>query len=388
MMTKRLYYEDGYNAVFTGQVVSCSQSSAGYEVVLDETAFYPEGGGQPADTGLLGVAKVMDVYEKEGCIYHVTDQPLAVGSRVGGKIDFERRFDLMQQHSGEHIISGLVHAAYGFDNVGFHMSETYTTCDFNGELTKEQMKEIETRANEAVFSDLAIVCKTFKESDIQEIAYRSKKALEGEVRLVTVPGYDTCACCGIHVKTTGAIGLIKLTNVERHRGGTRVTMLCGKRALDDSQQKQEIVSEACKLLSSKKETVIQSIRRLQEERDELKMANAALKGQLFEHKSNTYLTSQEPGLYIEEPDLTGDELRRLCVLLTGKTERCVLVVTAVGETIKYALGSSARDIRPLNALLTTTFQGKGGGKKELCQGSLQVNQEELHAFYTLHIDHI
>ena len=385
-MTKKLYYEDGYMTEFTGKVISCEEGKKGLEVVLDQTAFYPEGGGQPADTGSLEGSKVSYVFVKEGIIYHVVDKPLKVGCEVKGSIDFERRFDLMQQHSGEHIISGLVNSRFGYNNVGFHMSDSYTTCDFDGEITKEQMEEIETKANEAVYQNLTIDSTVYNDQEIKEIPYRSKLELVGDVRLVTVPGYDTCACCGVHVKTTGEIGLIKCTNIERHRGGVRVTMVCGKRALKEVQQKQNVIAEVSKMLSAKTETVVPNLSKVQEELNQMKQKAAALSNELFAYKAEEYVKTEEPALYVYEPELGGDMLRRLALMLIEKTDKKVLVVTGAGENLKYALAAKSEDVRPLNKLLTGQFSGKGGGKNELCQGNLTGNEGEIYEFFKCHYD--
>ena len=380
-MTKKLYYLDGYMTTFKGKVLSCEEGKKGLEVVLDQTAFYPEGGGQPADMGTLGEANVSYVYAKDEVIYHVVDKPLEVGCEVEGMIDFERRFDLMQQHSGEHIVSGLVNAKYGYNNVGFHLSGEYTTCDFDGELTKEQLDEIETLANEAIYKNLAIDCTIYNDSEIKEIPYRSKLDLVGEVRLVTIPNYDICACCGVHVKTTGEIGMIKCTNIERHRGGVRVTMLCGKRALKDAKLKQEIVSEVSKMLSAKPEVITTNLAKVQEELAEMKQKVVTLTNELLSYKVEDYLKAETPALAIYEKDLSGDGLRRLALMLIEKTNKKVLVLTGEEEQLKYALASKKEDIRTLNKLLTAEFAGKGGGKSELCQGNLAGNIEWVKAFY-------
>ncbi len=380
-MTQKLYYLDGYMTTFKGRVLSCEEGKKGLEVVLDQTAFYPEGGGQPADMGTLGKANVSYVYAKDEVIYHVVDKPLEVGSEVEGIIDFERRFDLMQQHSGEHIVSGLVNAKYGYNNVGFHLSGEYTTCDFDGELTKEQLDEIEILANEAIYKNLEIDCTIYNDGEIKDKPYRSKLDLVGEVRLVTVPDYDTCACCGVHVKTTGEIGMIKCTNIERHRGGVRVTMLCGKRALKDAKLKQEIVSEVSKMLSAKPEVITTNLAKVQEELTEMKQKVVTLTNELLIYKVEGYLKAETPALAIYEKDLSGDGLRRLALMLIEKTNKKVLVLTGEGEQLKYALASKKEDIRTLNKLLTAEFAGKGGGKSELCQGNLAADAEWVKAFY-------
>lgn len=383
-MTRKLYYEDGYQTSFTATVMSCRVGKMGYEIVLNQTAFYPEGGGQPADIGVLQDVKVKDVRIKDGIIYHMTDGPLEVGQEVNGSIDFERRFDLMQQHSGEHIVSGLVNSKYGYNNVGFHLNSDYLTCDFDGELTKEQIQEIEILANEAIYKNLPIDCSIYQDEEIRDRVYRSKLDLAGEIRLVTVPEYDLCACCGTHVRTTGEIGLIKCISSERHRGGVRMTLLCGKRALKDYQTNKEIISESSKMLSAKPEMILNHLTRLYEELNAARQKVVNLTNELFEYKSEAYLKTEEPFVFAYESDLQGDSLRKLCLMLSEKTDKIILVVTGEGENLKYALGASKKDIRPLNKLLTEQFSGKGGGKSELCQGNLVGDKEEVKAFYKMH----
>lgn len=383
-MTRKLYYEDGYQTSFKATVMSCEAGKKGYEVVLNQTAFYPEGGGQPADTGVLQDVKVEDVRIKEGIIYHMTDGPLEVGQEVSGSVHFERRFDLMQQHSGEHIVSGIINSKYGYNNVGFHLNSEYMTCDFDGELTKEQIQEIEILANEAIYKNLSIDCSIYQDEEIRDRDYRSKLELVGEIRLVTVPEYDTCACCGVHVRTTGEIGLIKCTSSERHRGGVRITILCGKRALKDYQTKQEVISESSKMLSAKQDMILNQLSKLQEELNVARQKTMNLTNELFEYKSKSYLKTEEPVVFAYEADLQGDSLRRFCLMLSEKTDKIILVITGEDKNFKYALGASNKDIRSLNKLLTEQFAGKGGGKSELCQGNLVGSKEEIEAFYKTH----
>ena len=381
-MTKKLFYEDGYLTDFSALVLGCEKSEKGYEIILDQTAFYPEGGGQPADTGLLGEARVSDVYEKQEVIYHLVDKALEVGSTINGKVDFKRRFDFMQQHSGEHILSGLVHAHYGFNNVGFHLASDYVTCDFDGELTREQVLELELKANEAIYRNLPISCIIYDDTEIKDWTYRSKLDLKGKIRLVTVPEFDTCACCGIHVSRTGEIGLIKITSVERHRGGVRITMLCGKRALIDYRTKQEVISKVGQMLSAKPEAIAYNLEKVQEELGQAKLKMVTLTMQLFEYKCEMYLQTETPAIFVAEEALTGELLRKLCILLTEKTEKIVLAITGEGENYKYALGAACEDVRELNKSLTTRFNGKGGGKSGLCQGNLVGSVEEIRSFFS------
>ena len=222
-MTEKLFYQDSHIAEFEAEVLSCTAAGAGYEIELDRTAFFPEGGGQYADTGMLGGVRVTDVQERDGRVLHMTDGPLDAGMRVTGRIDWEERFMKMQQHSGEHIVSGLVHARFGYNNVGFHLGTEDCTMDFGGVLTDEQLMEIEREANRAVWKNLEIEALYPTEEELKKLQYRSKIEIEGQVRIIVIPGYDVCACCAPHVKRTGEIGLIKLNHMQHYKGGVRVT---------------------------------------------------------------------------------------------------------------------------------------------------------------------
>ena len=231
MQTRKLYYEDSHRSCFTATVISCEQGKAGWEVTLDATAFYPEGGGQAGDTGTLGAVRVLDTRERGEQVVHLCDGPLEAGSSVEGQIDYAPRFLRMQQHSGEHIVSGIIHRRYGYHNTGFHMGSEIITIDFDGIIPPQDLADIEREANEAVWKNLPVSCAYPGPEELQTIPYRSKKALPWPVRIVRVPGFDSCACCGTHVKATGEIGLIKLISVMGFRGGTRMEMACGSAAL-------------------------------------------------------------------------------------------------------------------------------------------------------------
>ena len=277
-MTEKLFYQDSHLAEFEAKVLSCMPvtpdilpgRSGGYAAELDRTAFFPEGGGQYADTGVLGGVRVTDVQEKDGRILHLLERPLEPGSCVKGCIDWEERFMKMQQHSGEHIVSGLVHSTFGYDNVGFHLGSEDCTMDFNGELTKEQLVQIEQEANRAVWKNLEIQTLYPSKEELAGMEYRSKIEIEGQVRIIVVPGYDVCACCAPHVSHTGEIGLIKLTHVQRYKGGARVTMLCGGRALQDYETKQEQAGQISALLCAKENEIAEAVRHLRDEADSLK----------------------------------------------------------------------------------------------------------------------
>ena len=232
METEKLYYADPFLTDFTATVLDCQPGKNGYLVTLDRTAFYPEGGGQPADHGVLDGAVVTDVHEKNSVILHNVDRAVEIGKTVTGTIDWGRRFDHMQQHSGEHICSGLICERFHCDNVGFHMGADIVTIDFNADISWEELLEIEAKANQYLYENHPIDIQFHRGAELEAIDYRSKKALEGDVRIVAFPGADCCACCGTHVLRSGQVGLVKFLSVQKFREGVRIELLCGKRALE------------------------------------------------------------------------------------------------------------------------------------------------------------
>ena len=212
-VTRKLYYEDCHLSRFQAMVTGCEKSEKGYEILLDATAFYPEGGGQACDLGSLGGVSVLDVREREDVVVHLCDAPLEIGTEVEGVIDYDRRFDLMQQHTGEHIVSGIIHRRYGFHNVGFHMGSEMIEIDFDGMVPAGDLPAIEQEANSALWQNLEVRCWYPAEEELPHVVYRSKRALPWPVRIVQVPGFDSCACCGTHVAKTGEVGLVKLFSV-------------------------------------------------------------------------------------------------------------------------------------------------------------------------------
>ena len=378
-MTEKLFYEDSHMVTFSATVVSCEQSGEVYEVVLDRTAFFPEGGGQYADTGRLDDAKVTDVQEKAGIIYHKTNQSLEIGKTVQGTIDWEERFSKMQQHSGEHIVSGIVHAVYGYDNVGFHMGKDAITMDFNGSISKEELKVIERKANEAVVKSLDIKVLYPAKEELDSIAYRSKIEIEGQVRIVVIDGYDVCACCAPHVKQTGEIGLIKLVGMQNYKGGVRISMLCGFRALEDYYQKEKNNREIAVMLSAKEYETAVEVERLQEELAMKKAKIAELERKFLEQKVETLDISGEIVCLFEETDPV--MTRELVNLLLKKGAKMAAVFSGnEREGYRYVLGSRSLDVRENGKLLNEAFHGRGGGKPEMVQGTVQGKREEIEAF--------
>lgn len=379
-MTRKLFYEDSHMQEFEAEVLSCEPSGDGYIITLDETAFFPEGGGQYADTGWLGDVRVTDVHEKGGIVRHMADRPLELGTKVKGRINWEERFEKMQQHSGEHIISGLVHKKFGYDNVGFHLGSGYCTIDFNGPITNRELKEIEELANEAVFRDLDIQVAYPSNEELQSIDYRSKIEIEGQVRIVTVPGYDVCACCAPHVDRTGEIGLIKLTDMVNYKGGERINMLCGIRALRDYRQKERNVKEVSALLCAKEDEVAEAVRHLKEEQIQQKGKLASLQQKLIAYKA-AEISADSGRVVVFDSELSGNGPRELMNLLLDRGARvCAVLAGTDREGYRYVIGSRAEDVRPLCKSMNSRFSGRGGGKPEMVQGSLAGEEKEIRSF--------
>lgn len=379
-MTEKLFYEDSHLKQFTAVVQECLKSGDRYQVVLNRTAFFPEGGGQYADTGMLEAVHVLDVQEKDGTIYHLTDGELIPGTEVTGRIDWEERFMKMQQHTGEHIVSGLVHARFGYRNVGFHLGTTDCTMDFNGEIKKEELLEIELEANKAVIQNLDVIVTYPSVEELESLEYRSKIEIEGQVRIVTIPGYDVCACCAPHVSKTGEIGQIKLTNVQRYKGGVRVTMLCGFRALADYNRKLQAARQISAALCAKEDETAEAVVHLQKECAQWKQRVLNLQKDLLSYKAKA-VDDTEDAVCLFEPELEGEAPRFLMnQVLDAGHGVCAVFSGGKDENYRYVIGSRQLDLRKLVKELNMEFQGRGGGKPEMVQGSLHGKQDELRVW--------
>ena len=395
MDTQRLYYQDVYLKECEARVLSCRKEGDRFKVILDRTVFYPEGGGQPADRGLLFIQKdiqkedetcnkvpVLDVQEEEEDIVHFTGEEIAEGSRVLCRIDWGRRFDLMQQHSGEHIISGLIHETFGYDNVGFHMGEDYITIDLSGPLTMDQAREIEVRANDYIVGCHSVKVLHPQPADLDAYDYRSKKELDGDVRLVSFPGADLCACCGLHVTNTGEIGLVKILSCHHFREGVRIEMLSGRRALVFLDRHFVQNSRIGKALSAKSDGTAEAVARLQKE-------NYELRGALIEEKKKgiaqlaascrgeadvcLFTSGMDPVDVRKCADGILDQISGICVVLSGHDSR----------EFQYAAGIREGDIRPLVKEMNGRLNGRGGGKPFFAQGLIRASGAEAEDFFKM-----
>ncbi len=379
MAAERLYYENQYLTEATARVLSCAEMKGGWEVTLDRTVFYPTGGGQPCDLGSLGTARVLDVKEKDGEVFHLCDRPLEVGTEVPCKIDWERRFSLMQQHSGEHLVSGIVHARFGYDNVGFHMGSDVITIDFSGELNMQELREVELAANEAIWANFETTVFYPDAEALSTLPYRSKKELSGWVRLVQFGEIDLCACCGLHVGRTGEIGLIKLFSTTRFHSGSRVELLCGKRALAQLNTLCDQNKEVSALLSAKPVGTAAAVQRMKSELSQAQYRCTSLENELFSR-----IAKERAGAgscLIFETGLSPDGLRRLCDAVLHTCGGLCAVFSQKEGGFHYALGILEGDLRSAIKSLNAELQGRGGGKPTFAQGSVSASREEIEAFF-------
>lgn len=376
----KLYYDSAYIKEFEAQVLSCQEGKKGWEITLSATAFYPEGGGQPADTGILGNVRVTDVHEKDGQVVHYTDGPLPVGEMVRGVIDWDRRFQHMQEHSGEHLVSGLIHQRFGYDNVGFHMGTDEVTIDFNGTLEWADLMAIEEKANGMIWENLEISAVYPEKDELDAMEYRSKKELTGAVRIVSIPGGDVCACCGTHVERTGEIGLVKFLSMIHYKGGVRISLLCGKRAVEDYERKRGQVQRISVLLSARPGEIARAVEKLKDEEAKLQEKLVAAYDKLLASEVRG-IKEGDGDIFILEPDFEAIQLRHLVNrLLEEKKGRTVLALGGATEgSFLYVLGSRDGDMRRLSRELNGLLNGRGGGSAQMAQGTFFATKDQLQA---------
>lgn len=387
-MTEQLYYQDSYIKDFEAVVLFCIPNGNHFEAVLDRTAFFPEGGGQCADTGVLHIEnrkiKVFDVQERNGEIIHFIDEEILPGQTVIGELEFQERFSKMQQHTGEHIISGIVHRRFGYENVGFHLGKEEVTMDYDGPLTGEELRSIEYEANQVVAENREIKAYFPSTEELEKIPYRSKKELQGKIRIVEIQDCDICACCAPHVQTTGNVGLIKITNAIRYKGGMRLWIACGMRALEDYNQKEASVVQISNMLSAKQQEVTEAVKRLTEEIQQLKEKAAKMQEKLvmgyLESEKEALKENPNANLLLFEKELDAVAMRNFVNAGMELTKGvCGVFIGDEKQGFRYVLGSSG-DIREIGKKLNEAFQGKGGGKPPMIQGSLVGEEKKIREF--------
>ena len=379
-MTEKLYDTDSYLSDFECKVISLYTDEDYIYIETDRTAFFPEGGGQTCDKGTLDGVNVENIQIIDSKIVHFVKnsdenaEKFQIGALIHGKIDMKKRFSDMQQHSGEHIFSGIVNSLYGYNNVGFHLGSEVVTLDFDGELGEEDICKVENLVNEAIWKNLEIKVTFPSDEELSEIKYRSKIEIEGQVRLVEIPGVDICACCAPHVKFTGEIGIVRVVNFERYKGGTRVSILCGERALYDLRHKLKQNRLVSNLTSAKQDETAAAVERLKNENEKLKYDIIGLTRELLSLKTQT-ITSQER-IIIFDPKLTGKLLQDFAISLMDKATEFAACFSGENGSYRYCIVSKQVNLQPLCKALNGQFSGRGGGKPEIVQGSVATGTQE------------
>ncbi len=375
-MTQKLYYENQYIKDFTATVVSCTEGKRGFEVILDKTAFFPEGGGQPGDTGFIGNSQVIDTVESGEDVVHICKEP--VSGEVDCRLDFEKRFSNMQEHTGEHIFSGIIHAMCGCDNVGFHMGEHNVTVDFNCAVTQAQLDEAERLSNEAIYKNIPVEAIYPTDDELCNYDYRSKKEIKGQVRLTKIGDVDLCACCGTHVAFTGEVGIIKVISVMNHKSGVRVTLQIGRKALADYREKNVSVHEISALLKAKTEEITPAVERVMAQLQDARYRYALLKKEIFAVKAKD--ASGEKFIAFDD----GGEAEDARIFSDMLAEKCGIAAVFSGNDengYKYAITSRTEDVRAIGKELNSACNGRGGGKPDMVQGSVAATHEEIENFW-------
>ncbi len=379
-MTEKLYYLDAYTKEFSARVLSSEKTEDGFDAVLDKTAFFPEEGGQYSDTGFIGDAKVIKVYEKEGIIHHICDKALDVAASVECRLNFDERYEKMQIHTGEHILSGLFHSLYGLENVGFHLGADEVTMDINAYLAEEQIVMVETLANKVIYENVPVTASFPTSEELSALEYRSKLDLTENVRIVTIGNYDACACCAPHVSRSGEVGIIRILDFVKHRGGTRITMTAGIRAVKDARERYEIIRRVSGLLSVPKTEIDKGTERLLSELEALKLA-------LKEERSARYLSEAEKipatdgNLVLHYENAGFDELKTLANALISRVGGILVLLSGKDGDFKHLTVSKSRNLTEIREDMNKSLSGRGGGKPEALQGSLFASLEKIKEYF-------
>ncbi len=379
-MTERLYYKDSYIKEFEAEVIACEPKNDIFLVTLDRTAFFPEGGGQPADIGTLGDARVLDAHERGADVVHYTDRPLEVGSSVVGKLDFDRRFRLMQNHGGEHIVSGIVNRRFGLNNVGFHMGSEDITVDYDGPLDRKTLLDVELEANRLVCKNLPVKCRYPTPNELGALSYRSKKALEGDIRIVEIENCDRCACCAPHLAFTGEIGIVKLLDVYNYKGGVRVHLHCGLDALDDYNRKYDAVRTIAVSMSVSQNEIVDAVKKLDADFAACRAEAARLRAELLSRKVDDIETT-DGDICLIESGLSGDDLRRFTLAVAEKCSGICAVFSGEDGAYNYVIASKSRALRSFSRTVNAALNGRGGGSDEMLQGRASCTAAAIKEFF-------
>ncbi len=385
--TQKYYEADAYRRAADAVILAAEPDGrGGGKLALDGTVFYPEGGGQPADHGTLTLPDgarltVTDVHEQGGVIWHRVDalpDTAAPGTAVTGRIDWAWRFDKMQQHTGEHILSGILHQMFGAENVGFHIGSDAVRMDTSVPISAEGLREAELAANRIVWQNVPVLITYPTREELARMTYRSKKEIEGQVRIVTIPGADVCACCGTHTAATGAVGQIKILAAENYKGGVRLSIVCGERALLAAQAMRQRQADIGALLSAKPSETAHAVHRVYDEYTALKFAHFGLCSELFDALAAQVAPGADAIRIV--PGLDPDGLHRLAARLSEATTGLCAALTANEKGTGYCLAQAGGDVRALTKALNTALNGRGGGKPGICQGSCAAAPEQVETF--------
>lgn len=381
-MTEKLYDKDSHLKEFTATVIDSYAKADGFFTILDRTAFFPEGGGQGSDRGYINDAKVYDVQIDNGIIYHYTTKQFSKGETVTGKLDFTRRFDFMQQHSAEHIVSGVAHKHFGCENVGFHLGEDIVTLDFDKLLTREQISEIEKLSNDVVFGNVNINTFYPTEEELKAIGYRSKKEIDGAIRIVEIEGVDSCACCAPHTKKTGEIGLIKLLGSEKLRGGVRIELKAGSRALADYNNKYSNAFKISSMLCVKQNEIADATQKLQEQISNLKFELTGIKKQILLSKVDNFNPENEVTCLFED-SLDIKTLQSFADALYKKAGGIRAVLSGEDNSFSFAICGDEAELNDLFSKFKEAFQVRGGGRNGMVQGTVIANKSDIEEFFSI-----
>ena len=376
--TIKLYENDSYIKEFTATVLSCEEKDGAYFVVLDKTAFFPEGGGQDADKGVINGVDVLDVQIKNDVIYHQVNKAFNQNDVVECQLDWETRFVRMQNHTGEHIVSGVIHSLFGYNNVGFHMNDSLVTFDVDGPLTEDDIKKIEFKANDAIYKNNSVKAIYPSPDELDNYDYRSKLDLTEGVRLIEIEDTDLCACCAPHVAKTGEIGIIKIISFIPYKKGTRIEMLCGLLALNDYQALHTTNKSVMNMLSAKRFEIAESVERIQNELSMARVENKKLMSELATLKMEKHVSGNTVCVFID--GVSYDELRNCSNSLIEEYEYCYLFSNTDADNYIYVVSSKENSVRELVQNLNKAFNGKGGGRDTYAQGKIVGCKEEIINF--------
>ena len=381
-MTEKLFDIDGTIMEFDARVVACNPLDTRFSVLLDRTAFAPEGGGQRSDVGRLGDAEVIDVQLVDGEIRHITDRPLAVGETVRGALDATRRIRHIQNHTGEHIVSGLFYKLYGYHNVGFHLGSEEITMDLDGEVSEEMLRLVEKEANRVVLEDRVVSVSYPAAEELASLAYRAKLALDADVRIVTVEGVDACACCAPHVARTGQIGMIKLLFAMRYKGGTRIYIKCGFDALDEFNAEYARATAISNCISLPRERIAEGVEKLRADLAEASYKIVGLKRELISCRAESVVPTDGTILFFEK-DFEANELQVLVTATAEKAGKCVAAFS-LGEDGQYRFAAvyHGEDFGTWRTALCDALCARGGGKAPFMQGKAACDEAAVRAFFS------